>query len=254
MNKELPEIIIKFILTFITGIIIIILLIKRFIYFRPSSNFIPNSEIYKPVYYKNLYGWLFKVPESKKIVLLCNGNKDNMSYQLHRIKALKNMGYSVLSFDYSGYGKSKGIPTEQQIYDDTSTMTAYLRKQYDQKNIILYGYSIGCAAVIYAARRYSIPTIILESPVPTIKILIENNFPILKFLSIFFTEFNCVDYLRGYKGKSLVLQCPTDEQIPYSSTIYIRQLCSQNIQMDGSYEEPIIPWKEIGDFIKINSI
>lgn len=252
MNKKLVELIIRHLLILLTAIIITILLIKRFVYFRPSSQIQPISGIYKPIYHKNIYGWLVEVPNARKIVLLCNGNKGNISHQENRIKSLQQLGYSVLAFDYSGYGKSKGMPSEQQIYDDTSLMTAYLRQNYDQKDIVLYGYSIGCAAAIYASRRYSIPTVVLESPVPVIKILIENNYPFLKFLSFFFTEFNCTDYLRGYKGRSLLLHCPTDRKIPYESTIDLRRLVTYHIQMDGSHEEPIIPWGEITKIIDEN--
>ena len=43
-------------------------------------------------------------------------------YQIGYIKITKlnEMGYTVLIFDYSGYGKSDGIPSEQQCYHDAS--------------------------------------------------------------------------------------------------------------------------------------
>mgnify|MGYP003706712823 CR=1 FL=1 len=249
MNKQLTETLIKGVLIVVVVIIITILLIKRFIYFRPSSHFESTKEAYKPVHHRHLHGWLLENPQSDKIVLLCHGNTGNISHREGKMKAIRDLGYTVLAFDYSGYGKSGGVPSEQQLYDDASSMVALLRQQYQPSQIVLYGESLGGPVATYAARRYSIPVLILESPLPSMKVLIEKKFPFGSLCSFMFPEFDCAAYLRGFRGRSLLMHAPTDEIIPYESTKHLQQMSTVHIPIDGSHKAPIIPWVEIKKFI-----
>jgi hypothetical protein len=253
MNNHFNEICIKTVIVICAAIFICVLIIKRFIYFRPSSTFLTLNENYKENYKEinqgNLNGWLFS-ENSNKIILFCHDNYGNISYKQEKIIAMKSMGYSVLAFDYSGYGKSGGVPSEQQLYDDASNMTALLCQTYKPEQIIIYGESIGAPVATYVARRYSIPTLIIESSLPSIKEMIKNNYPILSFFSFLFPEFDTASYLDGYKGRSLILHSMSDEIIPYESVGTLIRLCSQHILIEGSHSNPIIPWKKVKQFIE----
>jgi fermentation-respiration switch protein FrsA (DUF1100 family) len=251
MNKQLTETLIKVGLVIVVIIFVGILIIKRFVYFQPSSHFLPTKEAYKVVRHGHLHGWLLDISDqSDKVVLFCHGNGGNISHREEKISTIRNLGYSVLIFDYSGYGKSKGVPTEQQLYDDTSAMVALLRQTYQPEQIVLYGESMGGAVATYAARRYSVGTLILEAPLPSMKILIKNKYPIIGWLSFLFPEFDTASYLNGYKGKSLILHSPTDEVIPYNSVSHLLQMCTHHIPIDGSHNNPIIPWEQVKQFIE----
>ena len=250
MSKLNETTIVKFFLVIITIFFLAILLIKRFMYFRPSSHFVSTTEPYKTIRVGHLHGWLLESADSDKIILLCQGNDGNISRKESKIIALRNMGYSVLVFDYSGYGKSTGVPSEQTLYDDASSMVAFLRQTHSPEQIILYGECIGCPIATYAARRYSIGTLILESPVPNMKSIIRYRYPMLSSLSVLFPEFDTVQYLNGFKGKSLIMHSPTDEIIPYTSIAEMLKFCSYHIQLDGSHKHPIIPFDQVQQFIR----
>lgn len=250
MDKQYTEIFIKVLLTMIVIFFISVLIVKRFLYFRPSFHFNNTEEPYKVINHGHLHGWLLENPQSEKIILFCHGNRGNVSYCENKVSALKQLGYSVLVFDYSGYGKSGKVPSEQQLYDDASAMTALLRQQYPIENIILYGESMGGPIATYAARRYSIPTLILEGPLPSVKIFIEYKHNFLSWLSFLFPEFDTYSYLHGYKGRCLLLHSPTDEVIPYESTLHLQQIVSKHIAIDGSHSNAIIPWEEVKKFIE----
>ena len=245
MRKHSIEIGIKILLVFVVIIFIFILLVKRFVYFRPSSTFLQKEEKYQIIKHGHLYGWLLENKQSDKIILLCNGNTGNMSYNQGKIISLRNLGFSVLAFDYSGYGNSGGVPTEQQLYDDASSMTALIRKTYNQEKIVIYGEFLGGSVATYVARRYSIPTLILESPIPSVKEMIKNKYPMICFLSFLFPEFDTASYLNGYRGKSLILYSTSDE-INYDSLNILIQLCSEQIKID---DQNYIPLDKVKAFI-----
>ncbi|HET6344857.1 MAG TPA: alpha/beta hydrolase, partial [Myxococcota bacterium] len=51
-------------------------------------------------------------------VLYCHGNSKNIDHFALRVQALWRQGYTVLIFDYRGYGKTPGKPTEAGTYED----------------------------------------------------------------------------------------------------------------------------------------
>jgi len=250
MDKKLADILIKVFLTSVTILFIFTIVIKRFVYFRPSSHFIQTKETYQNINHGHLHGWLLQNDKSNKIILICHGNAGNISHEERRMIDLRNLGYSVLAFDYSGYGKSSGVPSEQQLYDDASTMTALLRQTYSPEQIVIYGVSLGGPIATYVARRYSIPTLILEAPLPSIKIFIENKYPFISFLSPLFPEFDTFAYLDGFRGKSLIMHSPVDDMIPYETVKNLTQICSLHIQIAGSHTYPMIPWNDVKSFIE----
>jgi fermentation-respiration switch protein FrsA (DUF1100 family) len=250
MNKQFIELICKISLLFVIFIFISILLIKRFVYFNPSKHFLPIQENFDIVNNQHLHGWFLQNKKSNKVILLCHGNFGNISHKQRKMIEIRNIGYSVLAFDYSGYGKSGGSPNERNLYDDASMMVSLLLKTYKHKQIILYGESLGGPVATYVAKKYSIPTLILEGPLPSVKILIKNKYPILSFIAFLFPEFDTETYLKDYKGKSLIIHSIEDKKIPYSSVQKLIDLCSQHIQIEGSHNDPVIPWEKVKIFIE----
>ena len=57
--------------------------------------------------------WFMAGDDACYVCLLCHGNGGNNSYRTHQIQLLHERGYAVAIFDYRGYGKSSGFPTEK---------------------------------------------------------------------------------------------------------------------------------------------
>jgi len=250
MEKKLVNIIVNAFLIIVFLLFIITILVKRFVYFKPSSQFIQSLDKYQNINHRHLHGWILENESSNKIILFCHGNAGNISHEQSRIISLRNLGYSVLTFDYSGYGKSGGVPSEQQLYDDASDMIAFIRQKYRPEQIILYGFSLGGPVATYTARKYGITTLILEAPLPSIKIYLKSKYPMLSFFSPLFSEFDTYAYLNGFKGKTLLLHSVEDEVISYESLKNLINISSLYIQIRGSHNTPIIPWNEVKKFIE----
>jgi pimeloyl-ACP methyl ester carboxylesterase len=249
MNKEHKTFLIKVSLVILVSILVSIMLIKRFIYFQTSSELLPSQLPHVDINQNDLHARLFDNESSTKIIIFCHGNSGNLSHRNSKIAELFKLGYSVLIFDYSGYGLSKGIPNEQQCYDDASVFVALMRQKYKPEQIILYGESLGGPVAIYVARRYEIPTVILESPLISIKEFIKHKYSYLSLFSFIFHEFDIKPYLEGFRGRVLLLHSKMDEIIPYHSLVNIKDLVSKFITITGGHNTPVIPWEEIKKFI-----
>src|SRR4030042_1996040 len=65
-----------------------------------------------------LHGW-FVPGDRKETMLWCHGNAGNISHRLDNMKILHDrIGIGMFIFDYRGYGRSQGRPSEQGTYLD----------------------------------------------------------------------------------------------------------------------------------------
>ena len=94
-----------------------------------------------------LHGWF--IPSSrgplaarKLVVLLCHGNAGTISDRVLKASLLHRLGLSVLLFDYRGYGRSAGSPSEKGTYQDAEAAWRWLAaKGFAPQRIVLYGES-----------------------------------------------------------------------------------------------------------------
>ena len=119
------------------------------------------------------------VARHDKGVLYCHGNAQNISAFAWRAQALWKLGYTVLLFDYRGYGKTQGTPTEIGVYEDARAARAHFNQRsdlgLDSSRIALYGYSLGCAVCAELAVELHTPALLLESPFASVQELVNDN-------------------------------------------------------------------------------
>ena len=66
-----------------------------------------------------LHGWYVPCDKPVAVVLLCPGQGGNISYRPDRLRLLHHRVHvTLLAFDYRGYGRSEGVPTEKGILAD----------------------------------------------------------------------------------------------------------------------------------------
>lgn len=118
-----------------------------------------------------LHGWF--VPGHGDYTLLWfHGNAGNISYRVDNLLLFnKRLGLNTLIFDYRGYGRSEGKPSEQGMYMDAEAAIEYLRSAYniDDDKLIFFGRSLGCAVAVEMATRHQVKGVILESPFTSIE-------------------------------------------------------------------------------------
>jgi fermentation-respiration switch protein FrsA (DUF1100 family) len=76
------------------------------------------------------------------------------------------MGYNAFIFDYQGYGKSEGSPSDEALFSDGEAALEYLysRTDIDTSKIVYHAWSIGSFVATYlAAEVYSPAALILEA-------------------------------------------------------------------------------------------
>ena len=74
---------------------------------------------------------------------------------------------TVVAYDYSGYGRSTGKPSERNIYADIEAVVKALVERYriPTPSMIMYGESIGSAPALDMASRVWVAGVILHAPI-----------------------------------------------------------------------------------------
>ena len=122
-----------------------------------------------------LHGWWVPCLGSDQVLLFCHGNYGNISYNLERIRFYHELGFSVLAFDYRGYGQSPGgpgKPSEQSTYEDARAAWDYLicNRQIAPERITVCGHSMGGAIAIHLAHEApEMARLIVKSSFTTMK-------------------------------------------------------------------------------------
>jgi hypothetical protein len=79
-------------------------------------------------------------------ILYHHGNKYGIDEYWVRVSHLWALGANVLIYEYPGYGRASGEPSEAGIYRNARAASAYLHSlgaQINQRRIFHYGYSLG---------------------------------------------------------------------------------------------------------------
>ncbi|WP_299434853.1 alpha/beta fold hydrolase [uncultured Aquimarina sp.] len=148
----------------------------------------------------NLNALLFKTDSiSKGVILYFHGNAGAIHEWGERAYLYTENNFDVLFVDYRGYGKSDSFYEEEsELYNDAQKIYDYVLTRYNEKDVIVLGYSIGTGFASYTAAKNNPKLLILEAPyyawnefiasmAPVPQALINYEIPSYKFLG----EVNC---------------------------------------------------------------
>ena len=139
---------------------------------------------------------------------------------LARVSAFQQLGFSVLVFDYRGYGLSEGdFPHELQVYEDGQAAWQYLRdvRQIPPEQIFIYGESLGGAiALDLAINHPEAGGLIMQSSFTSMAEAISHKtllqiFPINLLLS---QRFDSLSKIQSLKVPVLFLHGKSDSVVP----------------------------------------
>jgi len=125
--------------------------------------------------------WYVPCEAAKGTLIFAHGNGGNIADRLHAVKLLHGMGVNVLIFDYRGYGRSEGRPTEDGTYEDAEAAWRYLVEDRGERpeRIVLFGESLGGAVVIELARRHRPGALVVESTFTSLVDVGRLHYPLL---------------------------------------------------------------------------
>ena len=183
----------------------------------PGDAGLAFEEVRLPVAGHETHAWYVPVENHRGVVLFSHGNAGNLSGRLESIGLLRSFGFSVLAYDYGGYGFSTGKPSETRCYADIRAMWDYLInvKQIPPSEIVLFGRSLGAAPTAELAQSVTPGAVVLESAFLSVPD-VATAMPIVGRLTwLIRHRFENKNKAQNFSSPVFIIHSPNDEVIPY---------------------------------------
>jgi len=215
--------------------LVIVFIVLFIVFYKKIENFyvyFPQTDIeatpdefrlsYKDVYFhskdgEKLNAWFLHGDKDAPVILYCHGNACNISHLLDYAGLLVEKNLQVFLFDYRGYGKSTGSPSEKGIYMDAQAAYDYLInvEKIPSERIVLMGHSVGAAAAIDVAINNHVRSIIIESAFTSTKDMSKQIFPMNMISFLLPANYNNLEKMAEISAPKLFIHGQDDEIVPF---------------------------------------
>lgn len=212
-------------IAYLVVLVLLLLLENKFLYhpYRDSDSWMPP-----PVGMKaedvwltladgtRIHGWWCPVDGATGAVLYAHGNAGNLSHRGQAAGKLQEaLGLSVLLFDYPGYGKSDGSPSEAGCYAAADAAYEWLARQVPADQIVLYGKSLGGAVMTDLAIRRPHQALVLCKTFTSVPDMAQKTFPFLPARWLVTNRFESIAKIGQCPRPILIAQADRDSLIPF---------------------------------------
>ncbi len=175
----------------------------------------------------NINGVHFKVHQPKSIVLYLKGNSRSIKGWGKFAIDFTRLGFDVLMIDYRGFGKSTGIRSEKSIKKDLQYVYDELKKQVDEKYIILYGRSLGSGFATKLASTNNPRMLVLDAPYYSMKHIAKKYLPIMPMSLLMRFPIPTYKWIKYVKCPIKIIHGTNDKLIPFKTSIKLSKINSR---------------------------
>ena len=152
---------------------------------RPENKKLPTRkfEIISLQSNKRIKGWLIPVDSAKGTIIIFHGYSGNKGSMLDKADVFNELGYNTFLIDFMGSGSSEGNQTTIGFYEAEEVKSAFnYIKEKGEHNIVLFGTSMGAAAIMKSVNDFKLEAsaLILECPFGTMLETVEARFKVMK--------------------------------------------------------------------------
>ena len=168
-----------------------------------------------------LAAWYVPSEAGRGVVLFSHGNGGNISYNLPFVEILHRVGLSTFLYDYRGYGRSEGQPSEEGTYSDAAGAWRYLTeiRKIPAGQVLLYGQSLGGPIAAKLAREKTSAALILDSSFTSFVDIAGHHYPFLPVRWLARFDYNTLEHVRHVRCPVLVIHSPDDEIVPFGQGV-----------------------------------
>lgn len=214
---------------FYLGIVLVMWLLERKLAFRPTLAAdgweAPVAAGTQDVSFPSadgttIHAWWLPGPSPEAgALLLANGNGGNLSHRgeladhLHR-----RLGCGVMLFDYPGYGKNAGSPSEQGCYAAGEAAFQWLTTEakVPANRVILMGESLGGGTAVELATRHDHRALVLLYTFTSLPAAAKYHYPFLPTHTVMRTRFDNLSKLPRCTRPVFVAHGTADRIVPFA--------------------------------------
>lgn len=173
----------------------------------------------------------FKVPNSRGLIFYFKGNSRSIKGWAKFAQDFISNGYDFFMMDYRGFGKSKGKRSETKLYNDSQQLYKWLRKEYPQDKIIVYGRSLGSGIATRIASWNHPRMLILDSPYYSFFHHIKRWASFLPLSYILRYQIRTDQFITQVEAPIYIIHGDKDRLIPIGDSHKLTALAPEKIQL-----------------------
>ena len=169
---------------------------------------------------------------SKNFIIFFHGNAEDIF--LSRAMAsglLEKINMNIIVVEYPGYSIYKGEPDADIILKNTLIVYDFVKKTFklEDKNIFIFGRSIGTGPAVYLASVRKPNALLLVSSFTSIRAVAGNLVGPLKYLLK--DRFFSIEYIKNVKCPVFFIHGKSDPLIPYKETLLLKDNCKTHYEI-----------------------
>jgi fermentation-respiration switch protein FrsA (DUF1100 family) len=189
----------------------------------PDGDWQPRALTFTDAWFESadgqkLHGWYVAHEKPLAVVLFCHGNGGNVTDRADKLRQMNRVAQaSILVFDYRGYGRSGGFPSESGVLADARQARAWLAKQAGiaEEKVVVMGESLGGAVAVDLAAADGARGLILENTFTSIPEVASAHYPWFPASLFLRTRFDSLHKIPAYHGPLLQSHGDRDSIVPY---------------------------------------
>tara|TARA_B100001123_G_scaffold333851_1_gene376878 strand:+ start:260 stop:1072 length:813 start_codon:yes stop_codon:yes gene_type:complete len=206
----------------------LVFFLQRNLLYHPTiDNYIKGEEAKEPTEIEKikittddnitLTGWFHKKNIKKlKTILFFHGNAGSLANRTYKLNHFKDLDINFLIIAWRGFSGNEGKPTEKGLYKDAKSAVNWLNNiGVDNKNIILYGESLGTAVAVEIAQKNNYAGIVLESPFTSMINMGKKYYPFFPVNFLLKDKFESYKKIKNIFSPILIIHGKVDKIVPY---------------------------------------
>jgi fermentation-respiration switch protein FrsA (DUF1100 family) len=179
-----------------------------------------------------LHGLYFPTENPRGVLIYYHGNTGTLKRWGKQAPRFSRMGYDVLMPEHRGYGKSRGKLNEAALHADALLWYDWLKARWDEKDIVVYGRSLGSglATPVAAARKPRL--LVLETPFANLYDVARYYLPILPYRILLRYRFRNDVAVRRVECPVYIFHGKRDTIVPYSSALKLYSRVPTTVQRE----------------------
>ncbi len=165
-----------------------------------------------------LHGWWIPRQDAACTLLFCHGNSGSIGHRIEELLYMARLPVNIFAFDYRGYGRSSGSPSEDGLCRDARAAFQYLVETLGQppRAVILVGHSLGGAVAVDAALDLPVAGLVVQSSFTDVRDMARALHPRLPMHWVASNQFRSIDKVARIGMPKLFIHGTEDETVPYA--------------------------------------
>ena len=225
------------ILVIYTSLLLLLFIFQRNLMYHPDENNYSDDKLevdIKKVKINtsdglDLLGWFHKKDLKKfKTIIFFHGNAGKLENRIHKLNHFKDMDVNFLIIAWRGFSGNDGKPSEENLYIDGNSSIKWLKNLgLSEKDIIIYGESLGTGVATEIAKNNNFAGLVLETPFTSMIEAAKNFYPYIPVRILLRDKYENDKKIKNINIPVFVMHGEADQIVPFWMGKKIYEMANQ---------------------------